>query len=32
MCRARSGFEPADTWRARLADEIQSSLTELGRR
>ena len=31
MCRARPGFEPAEIWRARLAEKIRSSLTELGK-
>lgn len=31
-CRSRPGFEHAETWRARLANKIQSSLAEIGRR
>jgi hypothetical protein len=32
MCRARPGFEPAETWRTRLADKIQARLGELSSR
>jgi hypothetical protein len=32
LCRSRPGFEPAETWRARLAAKIQSSLAETARR
>jgi catechol 2,3-dioxygenase len=32
MCRMRPGFEPADTWRARLAEKIQNSLSAIGNR
>ncbi len=32
MCRARPGFEPAATWRARLALRIQASFAEMSAR
>lgn len=32
MCRARPGFEPAETWRARLAEKIRTSLEESRKR
>lgn len=32
MCRARPGFEPAETWRARLSEKITTALQEVGSR
>jgi len=32
LCRARPGFEHAETWRARLAGKIQNALSEIGSR
>jgi len=30
MCRTRPGFEPAEMWRARLAESIRKKLTGIG--
>lgn len=32
LCRSRPGFEPAEVWRARLADKIRSRMAEIGSR